>query len=103
MKRHFLSILLVSMSFLVLAQAPALAQDKPAKPASGETAKPEAPVAGPNVACDVNATVQQCCSAAKCGGDVLSNRDAHNCKVKSSGKSWHPAARNGQPAACQRM
>ena len=103
MKRHFLSTLLVSMSFLVLAQAPALAQDKPAKPASGETAKPEATVAGPNVACDVNATVQQCCSAAKCGGDVLSNRDAHNCKVKSSGTSWHPAARNGKPAACQRM
>ena len=47
MKRHFLSALLVSMSFLVLAQAPALAQDKPAKPASGETAKPEAPVAAP--------------------------------------------------------
>ncbi|MBF9264281.1 hypothetical protein [Paracidovorax cattleyae] len=56
-----------------------------------------------NADCDVNATVQQCCSAAKCQGKVLSNRDAHNCKVKSKGKSWHAAAQGGQPASCQRM
>ncbi|MDN4055634.1 hypothetical protein QPK32_21415 [Massilia sp. YIM B02763] len=56
----------------------------------------------PLVACDVNADVQQCCSAAKCGGNVLSNRDRHNCKVKSGGKSWHPAARGGEPAVCVR-
>ena len=37
--------------------------------------------------CDVNAGVQQCCSAANCGGKVLNNRDLHNCKG-SGGKSW---------------
>ena len=31
---------------------------------------------------------QQCWSAKNCTGKVLSNRDAHNCKVKSKGKSW---------------
>lgn len=31
---------------------------------------------------------QKCWSAKKCTGKVLSNRDAHNCKVKSKGKSW---------------
>ena len=47
---------------------------------------------GPLVECDVDAGVQQCCSARGCTGKVLSNRDAHNCKVKSRGKSWHDAA-----------
>jgi hypothetical protein len=42
--------------------------------------------------CDVHSGKQECCSAKKCGGHVLSNRDAHNCKVKSHGKSWHNAA-----------
>jgi hypothetical protein len=46
------------------------------------------------VACDIAAGVQQCCSAAKCKGNVLSNRDKHNCKVKSNGTSWHDAAGN---------
>ena len=41
--------------------------------------------------CDVDAGVQQCCSAKKCGGGVLNNRDLHNCK-NSGGKSWHGAA-----------
>lgn len=31
---------------------------------------------------------QKCYSAKNCKGKVLSNRDAHNCKVKSRGKSW---------------
>lgn len=31
---------------------------------------------------------QECWSAKDCTGKVLSNRDAHNCKVKSHGKSW---------------
>jgi hypothetical protein len=52
--------------------------------------------------CDTSATVQQCCSKSKCSGKVLSNRDAHNCKDKSKGKSWHPAAA-GAPAACTRL
>jgi hypothetical protein len=37
-----------------------------------------------------------CYSAQDCGGKVLSNRDCHNCKVKSTGKSW----RSGPGAAC---
>jgi hypothetical protein len=70
-----------------------------AKAALEETAgMGEAPMVG----CDVNATVQQCCSASGCSGKVLNNRDAHNCK-NSGGKSWHAAARGGAPAACQRM
>jgi hypothetical protein len=31
--------------------------------------------------------VNQCFSARNCGGNVLNNRDAHNCK-NSGGKSW---------------
>ena len=47
--------------------------------------------------CDTLSTKRQCCSAKDCGGKVLSNRDAHNCKDKSEGKSWHPAS-DGQTA-----
>jgi len=35
---------------------------------------------------------QECYSARKCRGKVLSNRDQHNCKVKSRGKSWRASA-----------
>ena len=38
--------------------------------------------------CDINGGVQQCCSGAGCTGKVLSHRDLHNCKTKSTGKSW---------------
>ncbi len=38
------------------------------------------------------AAQQKCWSAQKCGGKVLSNRDCHNCKVKSKGKSWSNAS-----------
>lgn len=48
------------------------------------------PVANGN--CNTDAGVQECCSAGGCSGKVLSNRDKHNCKVKSRGKSWHNAA-----------
>ncbi len=51
--------------------------------------------------CSLTATEQECCSAARCTGDVLSNRDEHNCKDKSKGKSWHPASRNGVAALCR--
>jgi len=57
----------------------------------------------PNVECNTSMSVQQCCSAAGCTGKVLSNRDAHNCKDKSSGKSWHPASLDGKPTKCSRM
>jgi hypothetical protein len=49
--------------------------------------------------CDTSANVQQCCSARKCGGQVLNNRDMHNC-FNSGGKSWHPAASGGNLASC---
>lgn len=71
-------------------------QDKPTIPPEADNAQARKPM----IACDVSAEIQQCCSAAQCGGNVLSNRDRHNCKVKSNGKSWHPAARNGEPAVC---
>jgi hypothetical protein len=32
--------------------------------------------------------LQNCYSARSCRGKILSHRDAHNCKVKSRGKSW---------------
>ncbi len=35
---------------------------------------------------------QKCFSARHCEGKVLSNRDKHNCKVKSKGKSWMSAS-----------
>ena len=38
------------------------------------------------------AAAQKCWSAKNCSGKVLSNRDCHNCKVKSKGKSWSNAA-----------
>lgn len=34
------------------------------------------------------ANQQTCYSAQGCTGKVLSNRDRHNCKTKSRGKSW---------------
>jgi hypothetical protein len=40
---------------------------------------------------DDMAAGQKCWSAKNCTGKVLSNRDAHNCKVKSRGKSWSNA------------
>ncbi|WP_157288578.1 hypothetical protein [Uliginosibacterium gangwonense] len=40
-----------------------------------------------------------CYSARKCEGKVLSNRDKHNCKVKSNGKSWRDQA----GAACEAL
>jgi hypothetical protein len=49
--------------------------------------------------CDLMSNNQQCCSAKNCTGNVLSNRDAHNC-TRTAGKSWHPASVNGTPAAC---
>lgn len=48
--------------------------------------------------CDTLSEKRECCSRKDCGGKVLSNRDAHNCKDKSEGKSWHPAS-NGQTAS----
>jgi hypothetical protein len=39
--------------------------------------------------CPGPANKQVCCSARSCSGRILSNRDRHNCKVKSHGKSWH--------------
>jgi hypothetical protein len=50
--------------------------------------------------CDTLSTKQQCCSKRQCGGKVLSNRDAHNCKDKSKGKSWHPASDGQTDAQC---
>jgi hypothetical protein len=41
--------------------------------------------------CPGDAEKQTCCSAKNCSGKVLSNRDQHNCSVKSKGKSWHAA------------
>ncbi|MGI9280793.1 MAG: hypothetical protein ACR2PX_14385 [Endozoicomonas sp.] len=41
---------------------------------------------------EVLMTSQTCYSARKCKGKVLSHRDAHNCKVKSRGKSWRSSA-----------
>jgi hypothetical protein len=38
--------------------------------------------------------VQKCFSARNCNGRVLSNRDRHNCRVKSRGKSWMDANGN---------
>jgi hypothetical protein len=31
-----------------------------------------------------------CYADSECEGKVLSNRDMHNCRVKSRGKSWRP-------------
>lgn len=53
--------------------------------------------------CNTSADKQECCSAKDCGGKVLSNRDAHNCKDKSKGKSWHAKAPEGGAATCQNM
>jgi hypothetical protein len=52
------------------------------------------------VECDTLAQKQQCCKAKDCGGKVLSNRDAHNCKDKSKGKSWHRASDGKTAAQC---
>ena len=51
-----------------------------------------------SASCPGSRNQQTCCSARACGGKILSNRDRHNCKVKSHGKSWH--AKNGK---CQNL
>jgi hypothetical protein len=43
----------------------------------------------PQVMCNANTAAQECCSAKNCNGKRLSQRDRHNCKVTSKGKSWH--------------
>ena len=58
------------------------------------------PNAARAASCDTLSTKQQCCSKKDCGGKVLSNRDAHNCKDKSKGKSWHPASDGKTDAQC---
>jgi hypothetical protein len=53
--------------------------------------------------CDTLSTKQQCCSSKSCGGKALSNRDAHNCKDKSKGKSWHAASDGQTDAQCTNL
>ncbi|MGW1197285.1 hypothetical protein ACWD4B_15830 [Streptomyces sp. NPDC002536] len=53
---------------------------------------------GPAMAADVLA-LDNCYSARGCTGRVLSHRDAHNCKVKSHGKSW----RSGRTGTCYNL
>jgi hypothetical protein len=103
--RYFMAMLLG----LAIMASPQAQESAPAKEATAVTAAAPADKASDKVMgvatrtqCDVSATVQQCCGAKKCGGNVLSNRDAHNCG-RTSGKSWHPAAQNGQPAACTNL
>jgi hypothetical protein len=61
------------------------------------------PIAARAADCDTLSTKQQCCSKKDCGGKVLSNRDAHNCKDKSKGKSWHPASDGKTDAQCIKL
>ena len=62
---------------------------------SAQSIKPvEKEEPAPLVQCAAGAAKQQCCSARSCTGKVLSNRDKHNCKDKSKGKSWHAANSN---------
>ena len=60
-------------------------------PAEAE-AKAEAELGAPLVNCNRYSGKQECCSRAACSGKVLSNRDRHNCAVKSHGTSWHNAS-----------
>jgi hypothetical protein len=50
--------------------------------------------------CDTLSTKQECCKAKDCEGKVLSNRDSHNCKDKSNGKSWHRKSDGVTAAQC---
>lgn len=98
--RYFMAVLL-GLAVMASSQA----HDKPAKeeaPADKAVAASTERLTMTRTQCDVYSNVQQCCGAKKCGGNVLSNRDAHNCG-RTSGKSWHPAAQNGQPAACTNL
>lgn len=53
--------------------------------------------------CDTLTTKQECCSDKKCESKVLSNKDAHNCKDSSKGKSWHRASDGTTAASCTRL
>jgi hypothetical protein len=103
--RYFMAMLL-GLAIMVSPQAQETTPTKDATvatmtaPADKTAIKTES--AAGRTQCDVYATVQQCCGAKKCGGNVLSNRDAHNCG-RTAGKSWHPAAQPGQPAACTNL
>lgn len=103
--RYFMAMLLgLAIMASPQAQETVSAKDAAAATAAAPAAKAavKADSAMTRTQCDVSATVQQCCGAKKCGGNVLSNRDAHNCG-RTAGKSWHPAAQNGQPAACTNL
>ncbi|UUZ50255.1 hypothetical protein LP420_10025 [Massilia sp. B-10] len=71
---------------LAIMASPQAQETAPAKDAAAATAAAPAAKAAvkadsamTRTQCDVYATVQQCCGAKKCGGNVLSNHDAHNC------------------------
>ncbi len=106
-KLLLIASLLVSISGAnVFAQAPSSGDAPAAVAGKQDGASHKDTEQAANAECDVNATVQQCCSAAKCQGKVLSNRDAHNCKDKSKGKSWHAARKGGSPlraSGCNRL
>jgi len=92
----------------MLDEAPQAAVLQPAVETAGATLLHDgmkfdiAGVDAPNATCNTSMSVQQCCSDSSCSGKVLSNRDAHNCK-QTSGKSWHPASKDGNPTKCTRL
>jgi hypothetical protein len=103
--RYFMAMLL-GLAIMASPQAQETAPAKDAAQVVAAAPSDKAPAKAEHLMtrtqCDTSATVQQCCGAKKCGGNVLSNRDAHNCG-RTAGKSWHPAAQNGQPAACTNL
>lgn len=80
-----ISLLLVLS--LALTGLPARSADKAPPPATSASA-PE-PEQG-RTQCNPGGPKQECCGSRNCSGNVLSNRDAHNCK-RTAGKSWHAA------------
>jgi hypothetical protein len=103
--RYFMAMLL-GLAIMVSPQAQETTSTKDAAPVVAAAPADKAPAKAERLMtrtqCDTSATVQQCCGSRNCGGNVLSNRDAHNCG-RTAGKSWHPAAQPGQPAACTNL
>ncbi len=96
-RSRMLALILI---FFAPALVPAISYAGPGVLEGGTLEKSLPSLLLPIADCSLTATEQECCSAARCTGDVLSNRDEHNCKRKG-GTSWHPAARNGNPAPCR--
>jgi hypothetical protein len=91
-QRSILAVLVLAL--VASAPTPSFSEDAPARQKT-----PTEAVLEPQANCVLGSDKQECCADTACQGKRLSGRDKHNCKTKSTGKSWH--ARNSD--VCVRL